>query len=179
MPPPACTNNIPFSLCLRIVRICSKPEDREKQFLKLKDLMESRGYSERIITAAIERAREIPRHVALRRVKKCQANKRPVFALKYDPRLPPIQSIQAKHWRSMVAQDPYLSEVFNQPPLTAYKRQKNVRDHLIRARVPQKPSSYPERNRRGMRKCGANCTACPYIKEVKSLKVKDFDWKIN
>ena len=177
--PPACTNNIPFSLCLRIVRICSKPEDREKQFLKLKDLMESRGYSERIITAAIERAREIPRHVALRRVKKNQANKRPVFALKYDPRLPPIQSIQAKHWRSMVAQDPYLSEVFSQPPLTAYKRQKNVRDHLIRARVPQNPRSHPKRNMRGMRKCGANCTACPYIKEVKSLKMKDIEWKIN
>ena len=41
--PPACTKNIPFSLCLRIVRICSKPEDREKQFLKLKELMENRG----------------------------------------------------------------------------------------------------------------------------------------
>ena len=41
--PPACTKNIPFSLCLRIVRICTKPEDRERQFLKLKELKESRG----------------------------------------------------------------------------------------------------------------------------------------
>jgi hypothetical protein len=39
--PPSCTKNIPFSLCLRIVRICSKPEYREKQFLNLKKLMES------------------------------------------------------------------------------------------------------------------------------------------
>ena len=28
--PPTCTKNIPFSLCLKIVRICSKAEDREK-----------------------------------------------------------------------------------------------------------------------------------------------------
>ena len=28
--PPSCTKNIPFSLCLRIVRICSKPEYREE-----------------------------------------------------------------------------------------------------------------------------------------------------
>jgi hypothetical protein len=104
--PPSCTKNIPFSLCLRIVRICSKPEYRERQFSNLKELMESRGYSDRTINAAIDRAREIPRHVALTRVLKRKSEKRPVFALTYDPRLPPIQSIQAKHWRSMVSQDP-------------------------------------------------------------------------
>ena len=30
-----------------------------------------------------------------------------------------------------------------------------------------------------MRKCTKNCTACPYIKEVKSLKVNNGEWKIN
>ena len=104
--------------------------------MKLTELMVNRGYSERTLKAAIERARRIPRHIALRRVARRQTEKRPVFALTYDPRLPAIQSIQAKHWRSMVSQDPYLSEVFSQPPLTAYKRQKNIRDHLIRAKVP-------------------------------------------
>ena len=99
----------------------------------------NRGYSERTIQAAIDRARGIPRHIALRRVVRSQANKRPVFALTYDPRLPPIQNIQARHWRSMVSQDPYLSEVFEQPPLTAFRRQKNIKNHLIRAKVPADP----------------------------------------
>ena len=152
--PPSCTNNIPFSLCLRIVRICSKPEYREEQFLKLKELLENRGYSERTINAAIDRARRIPRQITLRRVIRKQADKRPVFALTYDPRLPPIQSIQAKHWRSMVSQDPYLSEVFAQPPLTAFRRQRNVKDHLIRDKVPTDPKPYPSRTTRGMKKCG-------------------------
>ena len=134
--PPSCTKNIPFSLCLRIVRICSTEEDREKQFFNLKELMKSRGYSDRIISSAIERARSIPRHIALRKVIKSQESKRPLIAMTYDPRLPPVQAIQAKHWRSMVSQDPYLDEVFSQPPLTAYKRQKNVRDHLVRAKFP-------------------------------------------
>ena len=162
--PPTCTKNIPFSLCLRIVRICSKPEYRERQFLNLKELMMNRGYSERTIQAAIDRARGIPRHIAIRRVVRSQANKRPVFALTYDPRLPPIQNIQARHWRSMVSQDPYLSEVFEQPPLTAFRRQKNIKNHLIRAKVPAEPKPYPERTQRGMRKCGNNCTAYPNIK---------------
>ena len=177
--PPSCTKNIPFSLCLRIVRICSKPENREKQFLKLKELLENRGYSGKTVDRAIERARGIPRHVSLRRVLRPQEERRPVFALTYDPRLPAIQNIQAKHWRSMISQDPYLSEVYPKPPLTAFRRQRNVRDHLVRAKVPTDPKPYPTRNQRGMKKCGKNCTACPYIKEVKSLYINNSEWKLN
>ena len=36
--PVECTDNIPFSLALRIVRICSEIETREKRFLELKEL---------------------------------------------------------------------------------------------------------------------------------------------
>ena len=32
-------NSIPFSLCLRIVRACSEPEDRESRFLELKTML--------------------------------------------------------------------------------------------------------------------------------------------
>ena len=116
--------------------------------------MLNREYSEMTVNAAIDRARTIPRHVALRRVIRKQEEKRPVFALTYDPRLPNIQNIQAKHWRSMVSQDPYLSEVFTQPPLTAYRRQRNIRDNLIRAKVPINPTLYPQRKQKVVRKCG-------------------------
>ena len=30
-----------------------------------------------------------------------------------------------------------------------------------------------------MRKCGKNCTACPYIREVKSININKSEWKIN
>ena len=74
------------------------------------------------------RARGIPRNIALRRVLKKKEDRRPVIALTYDPRMPPIQTIQEKHWRSMVSQDPYLAEVYQQPPLTAFRRQRNLKD---------------------------------------------------
>ena len=56
------TYNIPFSLALRIVRICSKPEAREKKFLELKQMLLDRDYPNKIIDAAIEKARNIPRN---------------------------------------------------------------------------------------------------------------------
>ena len=71
-----------------------------------------------------------------------------------------------------MSQDPYLSEVFSQPPLTAYKRQKKIRDQLIRAKVPSDPKPYPARRMIDMKRCGKNCSACPYISKVKA-------WKIN
>ena len=161
------------------MRICAKPENRENQFSKLKELLQSRGYSNRMIEAALDRARGIPRIKALRRVLRKEEDKRPVFALTYDPRLPQIQPTMAKHWRAMIGQDPYLSEVFKQPPLTAFKRQRNIRDHLIRARVPKYTKLHLPREKRGMKRCNKNCTACPYVKEVKYMKINKGEWKVN
>ena len=105
-----------------------------------------------MINSAIDRARGFPRNIELRRVLKKKEDRRSVFSLTYDPRMPPIQTIQAKHWHSMVNQDPYLAEVYQQPPLTAFRRQRNLKDHLIRAKVPSDPKLYPTRRQRGIKK---------------------------
>ena len=172
-----CTRNVPYSLSLRIVRICSDKEQREIRFLELKHLLLNRGYKERMIETAIDRARQIPRKIALRKVKKRNSAKRPVFAITYDPRLPSIPSIQAKHWRAMVTMDPYMGSVFTKPPLTGFRRQRNLKDHIIRAQVPPIPKPYPSRNKFGMKKCGKQCTICPFVTEGKETKVKETKWE--
>ena len=101
------------------------------------------------------------------------------MAVRYDPRLPVVGPIMAKHWRSMITQDQYLKEVFEEPPLTAYKRQRNVRDNLIRAKVAPAPKQRPVRENPGMRKCGKECPTCPYISEVKKVKINETEpWEI-
>ena len=110
---------------------------------------------------------------------KYEAGKRPIFAIKYDPRLPSISPIVNKHWRAMICQDEYLKEVFKQPPLIAYKRQKNIKDNIIRAKVAM-PQDRPIRKNPGMKKCGKWCTACPYVKEGKTIKIDSKKkWNIN
>ena len=95
------TDNIPFSLALRIVRICSYSTDRDKRFSELKDLLLSRGYIPKLIESAIEKAKNIPRNEALKRVYKEKTSKRPVFVVNFDPRLPSITAIVSKHCRTM------------------------------------------------------------------------------
>ena len=48
---------------------------------------------------------------------------------------------------------------------------------LIRAKVPNNDQN--KRKIKGMFRCGKGCTACPYIREGKSIKVNNKSWKIN
>ena len=100
--------------------------------------------------------------------------------LQYDPRLPAIQPIVAKHWRSMKTQDKYLKECFPGPPLTAFQRQPNLPYMLINSKVPAPIEKYPKRNVKGMTNCGKQCQTCPYILEGKQVNIdlKKSTWKI-
>ena len=87
--------------------------------------------------------------------------------------------LKKKHWRSMIGQDPYLKEVFKAPPLTAFKRQKNIRDHIIRAKLPNSQRAYPLRTLKGMKKCKKFCRACPFILETKCINIdRENSWNI-
>ena len=152
---------------MRIVRICSKSDDIEKRFSELKEILLARNYSKKIIDAAIARARNIPRSEALKRVVKPANSGRTVFVVTYDPRLPSITKIVNKHYRTMI-QDPNLKEIFDKPFLIAYRRPKNIRQYLIRAKVPP-PITRSRRALPGMKKCG-KCVTCPYVRPGKTIK---------
>ena len=76
----------------------------------------------------------------------------------------------------MVSRDTYLGEVFKETPVTAYRRNPNLRNFLIRAKVPKNQDN--RRQLKGMKKCGKSCTACPFIQENKSIKINNKEWKI-
>ena len=93
------------------------------------------GYREQLLDNSIGKAKRVPRKSALKKLKIQNPTKRPVFLVKYDPRLPSVSSLQDKHWRSMVSRNKYLAEVFASSPLTAYRKQPNLRIYLVRAAV--------------------------------------------
>ena len=57
-----------------------------------------------------------------------------------------------------------MKEVFQNPPIVTYSRPPNIRDKLIRARIPDPPRLRPKRLTPGMKPCGLNCPTCPNIK---------------
>ena len=107
---------------------------------------------------------------------KTKTNNRPVLVLQYDPKLPSLSKIINKHYRSMVTQDQYLKDVFPLPPLVAYKRPRNVRDLVVKAKVPLLYTRSSAKIQAGYKKCtNISCMTCPYAipgKNVKSSATK-------
>ena len=113
--PKTTTLAIPFSLGLRIVRTCTNPETRDIRLDDLKELLLARKYPEDLVNKSLNKARKIPRKVALMKVKRKLKEKGPIFATKYDPRMTALQPIIAKHWRSMVLQDKHVEKISANP----------------------------------------------------------------
>ena len=77
-------------------------------------------------------------------------------------------------------QNQNLKECFPQPPLIAYRRQANLRNFLVKSKLPPTPERYPRRDLKGTKRCGKACTACPFIEEGKQVKInKEETWIIN
>ena len=53
--------------------------------------------------------------------------------------------------------------------MVAYKRPENIKNKIIKSKVPPLTSNRPKRNQPGMKKC-LNCQICPYVKICKSIK---------
>ena len=70
--PKSVTQNIPFSLGLRIVRICTNQQARDKRLEELKVLLLERGYNDQAVSRALDKAKRVPRHQALKRTTKKQ-----------------------------------------------------------------------------------------------------------
>ena len=174
------TTNIPFSLALRIVRICTDPATRDTRLGELKSLLLARGYKTGVVNIAVDKARDIPRKEALKKVEKSKEQNRPIFVIQYDPRLPSITEITRKHWRTMVSRDPKMQETFPDPPLVAYKVAPNLKSKIIRAKVPTPPPARPRRTVPGMKRCGKpNCPTCPYIQTGNTFKATATNYKVD
>ena len=73
--------------------------------------------------------------------------------------------------------NPHMKSIFPQPPLVAYKRPQNIRDRLIKAKLPP-PQSRPQRIKAGMHKCNKPCSICPFVDNKKVIKAKHSEHKV-
>jgi hypothetical protein len=128
--------NIPFSLALRLVRICSSRDKLKKRLEELKVMLLSRKYNKGVINAAIKRALEVDRKEALIKVTK-KPNDRVICALTFNPKLPSVSHILQKHWKTM-STDSKMLKIFPKLPMVAFRQPANWKSMLVRANLPSK-----------------------------------------
>ena len=151
--------NIPYSLAFRIRRICSEESDFEKQLTKTKTMLLARGYREKIVDTAFNRVRALTREFTLKKVTKQDSNKL-TLVLTYDPRLPSIPGVLQKHAKTL-KMDSQMQETFADGFQVAFKRHRNVKEFLCRARLYDVGLRRNETRQatKGWRKCN-RCMTC-------------------
>ena len=92
------------------------------------------------------------------------------YTIVYDSKLPHLPRILGKNWRVMVESDRRLKQAFPAPPMACLKRGPNLKDMLVRARLPArlgKPAGLrmPASRRPGFTSCKAgrkSCSLCEF-----------------
>ena len=92
---------------------------------------EKRGYPASVIQAAHHRAQQVDRQSALQTSQK-EKNDRIPFTLTFHPRNNPVKAIILNNFK-ILQNDPETGEIFSQPPLISFKRDKNVGNFLVRS----------------------------------------------
>ena len=132
--PRHCTTSIPYSQALRCRRICSRDEDFEKRTRELKTHLLARGYQSTTVDTQIQRASRLPRTEALNPHTHRQPTKRIPLVVTYHPGLNNLSRITRKHL-PILHTSSRLKKAIPDPPIVAFRRPKNIRDLLVRAKL--------------------------------------------
>ena len=123
-----------------------------------------RGYPNRTTSNALEHCRNISREESLE-VQNGVRSTRPVMVLTYHPRTTAVSNIIHRNWR-IINDHRSTADVFTEPPLIAHRRDKNVKDLLVRSTLPNTGASEPV----GTVPCRRNrCNTCRHVEETDSV----------
>ena len=159
--PKTCRDSIPFSQLMRLRRLCSEETLFRQEAHKMIDFFKIRGYPNRILKKAYKKALDTSRNTSLKPKTRTQDDencKRPKLVVTYHPHIKPLVDEVKSHFQILL-QDPDTKEAFPQPPLIVYRRARNIRDYLVRSRMPRALPS----NSIGTFPCHRDCITCKYV----------------
>ena len=127
--------NLPYALALRIRRICSNTTDFKDHCDQLATRLRSRGYKMGLIKDSIRRASRVTRAEALTPSHQQQNQNRVIFSTTYNPMLPNIKE-QLNALEPILQASERCKEVFQEPPIIAYRRNRSLNDMIVSRRLP-------------------------------------------
>ncbi|KAJ8049622.1 hypothetical protein HOLleu_02449 [Holothuria leucospilota] len=165
--PRSCTNSIPFSQLLRARRICSDDQDFAKVSKQIISFFEQRQYPQRVLSNALKCIQEIDRASALAPKTDHTPTRRISLVLSFHPSVTPIVRAIYRNVETL-RHDPSTRDHFPEPPITAFRIEKNISKHLVRASqpqavVPNTPGTFPCNRGR--------CDTCPVVSYDKKLSI--------
>ena len=163
---------IPYGQALRLKRIISNEDKFESRCTDLKNWLVKRGFEEKMVADQISKAKSQDRDTLLRQEKKKGEQVGPLISLRYHPILSANVHKILKNLQPILMSNDDLKTVFQNPPKVVYRRAKNLKDHLVRAKLPN--ISVEEHNKAGSFKCmKSRCQTCQNVKNETKFSNKD------
>ncbi|XP_070194281.1 uncharacterized protein [Littorina saxatilis] len=155
---PANKSSIPFSQFLRLRRLCSEDDDFHQQSVLMTSFFLARNYPDALVRDALLRVTQVCRESALS-PSPSRDSDRPVVSLLFHPHNMPVSRILKSNWHILQGSDS-VGSIFTQKPLCAFRKDRSVRDLLVRSRLrsptnPTAPGTFPCSKR--------NCKSCPFL----------------
>ena len=110
-----------------------------KEIFKLQKLefltrLLERGYPRELAESILAKVKFSSRNKALQNKTKPSKNVLP-FITTFNPATPNLKKVLMKNWR-LITESNRLSQIYSEPPIVAYRKDKSLKDLLVRAKIP-------------------------------------------
>ena len=154
-------SNLPYALALRIRRICSNTSDFKQHCSTLTNHLRKRGYKLGMIKEGIRKAAARTREDVMNPTdaENTAKDERVIFSTTYNPIVPDLKE-KLKQLHPVLLSSERCRTVFPNPPLVAYRRNRNLNDMLVSRRLPPNinivdtPDIHIDKNTSTCEQCG-------------------------
>ena len=170
---------IPYSQALRIRRICSDEEKFRNRSEDLVGWLVQRGYKESVVREQVARANSLDRATLLSQESRCNEERkdRIPFVVSYHPALSELRGLVSRLQNMLEASEEH-KRVFRHEPLVVFRHAPNLKDSLVRAKLPKLQIE----SDKGCFRCGkSRCQLCRFMSEGNSFRsnVSGSEFKIS
>ena len=168
------TRSLPYSQLLRIRRICHYIDDYDKNATLIGQHFLLRGYPEDLIIEAMIRARRMDRTSLLtpKETVPTESNWNNIFLVTtHNSDCTPLRDIVQTNW-NILGRTVHTEGIFQYPPTFGYRRNKNLKDLLVQAKLTPTPTTDKvKQSRSTARKCIAkHCRYCPRLDSTGTIQ---------
>ena len=150
--PPNTKKGLAYGLGLRIRRICEKESDYLQHRQELKLQLRRRGYSGKLIETQLRKVDKLDRDELLGMKRQDKNAKRVPLVVTFSNLLPDMHSVVRKHM-DVLYRSGKMREVFKEPPIVAFRRDRNLCDTLVHSKTNKAVKSSSQTCRDGCEKC--------------------------
>lgn len=133
--PRHCVNAVPYGLSTRIRRICSDDQTFKQRSKELKQRLIRRGYKAHRVEETIQKVSTSDRKELLQYQSKKKKSSRVPLVTTFHPKLPDLSAITRECLPALHVSSK-MKALFPEPPLISFRRPKNLKDILVRAKLP-------------------------------------------